>query len=92
MANINFHKVTTMPSTPEANSVYFAKPTISSELAEVYITDINGDAKPIISSVNDLTNPNTIDVPTTLAVKNAVDNAVLEAETLLYDDEVFDTI
>jgi hypothetical protein len=86
MADIRFYKTTALPASPVPNSVYFVKPTIASELAALYITDINGVPKPLVNNVTDLSDPNDVDTPTTLAVSNAITEAT-EWQTT---DEFFD--
>jgi len=73
MADINFYKVTALPANPTPNSVYAVKGTIAATITELYITDINGNPKPIINKVQDINSPNQVDVPTTQAVFDAVE-------------------
>lgn len=76
MAQLNFHKVTTLPVMLEANSIYFVE---NGAHAETYVTNSTGVARSVgnTAMINEI-----VDVAVDAAIGTAVDDAVSQVSAV----------
>ncbi len=99
MATVKFHKVTTLPGTLEADSVYFVQ---NGAYAETYITNASGTAKSVGNStmINALATAaanaavaamNTIEIVADIAARNTLTAAAATNKLVLVSDATGDS-
>lgn len=93
MANVKFHKVTTLPGSLEADALYFV---VNSTYSETYITDSSGNAKSVgnstmINALADaristaLSTLNRVEIVADITARNALNTADRNQMVLVLD-------